>query len=485
VLFPHVIAALLVGGIANYTQAQPAAPYPDLVLRVIRYELDAGVDYEAEKVTGTARLVVRNVSEQPTSEVPVLTYRLMPVTAVTDSAGRALSFVQEVIALEDRPRQQVNFVRVALGVPLQPGGTTTVVIRYGGYLLGYAETGSAYVRDHVAPDFTILRDDGIGFPLLGYPSNRVNRKPGVTHFDYLARITVPESLWVANGGRLLGRTSKQGQATFTYQNIKPAWRMDFAIAPYRTLERGKFRVVYFPRDSAGATLLLDAVERSVTLYQEWFGPLAGGASFAVIELPDGFGSQADVTSILQTAAAFRDPSQRRQLYHEISHMLDVPPAEPFSPRLNEGLATYLEYLTADHLDGTAQLAPRLELVRRWLQGVIAKRAELATIPMRDYGRHDLTDFSYSAGMILFAILHDVLGDEEFRRVIRECHARHAVSGGTLDHFVQTARDVSSRDLSAVFDDWIYSPRWVETVTRTGSIKQLLDHYRALSSKAKT
>ena len=74
----------------------------------------------------------------------------------------------------------------------------------------------------------------------------------------------------------------------------------------------------------------------------------------MIEIPEGFGSQASATAgIILDASAFGDQAQLPQLYHELSHFwnprdLDVP-----SPRWNEGLAMYLQYRLARELDGFA------------------------------------------------------------------------------------------------------------------------------------
>lgn len=468
---------LLAACIATTLSGQSRPSYQNLPVQLTRYELDTRIDYAAEQVIGTARMTVRNGSTAPVSEIPIISYRLMPLEAVTDSAGRALSFVQDVVSYEDDPKRQVTFARVSLLAPLPAGRLTTIVVRYRGFLLGYAETGSRYVRDRVDPEFTILRDDGLGFPMLGYPSRLANRSQGMSQFDYLVRVTVPETLWVANGGRLRERSTAGGRARFEYENLKPAWRMDFAIAPYRILERGDLRVVYFPADSIGAERVLKAAQRSMALYTEWFGSIIGGGHFTVIEIPDGFGSQSDVTSITQTAAAFKDPNQRRQLYHEIFHLWDVPPNEPLSARLDEGLATFLEYYTADRLDGAASLEERLEVVRRWLQDMVTQRPDLKAHPLKAYGRERMTDFSYSMGMILFAVMHDVLGEEGFLRVVRECHLRHGQSGGTLDDFVGIAKSMAPDDLTRFFDDWVYSTRWVEAVAAAGSVKELAARYR--------
>jgi hypothetical protein len=458
-------------------QAEPGTSYPDHQFRLRRYHLEVRIDYAAERVEGVARLTLVNASSTAASEIPLLTYRLMPVESVSDARGRPIPTTQRVVAVEDEPKRQVNFARVLLPEPAAPGDSLTIHVRYGGYLLGYAETDSRYVRDRIDPQFTFLRDDGLGFPMLEYPSKVVNRKVESPAFDYVAVITVPDSLWVANGGRLRERRTAEGLATFVYENVKPAWRMDFAIAKYRTLRRGELSVVFFPQDSVGAERVLTAAGRSLELYTDWFGPLPGGRQFTVIEVPDGYGSQADVSSITQTASAFRHPDARRQLYHEISHFWDVPPGEPLSPRLNEGLATYLEYYTADVLDSLKILDARLEVVREWLAQIARQREDLRTHPLKDYGRVHMTDFSYSTGVLFFAGLRELLGTEGFRAVIRECHTRHGERGGTLEDFVGVIRTVAPTSLARFLEDWIYTTGWVDAVVETGSMRELMDRYR--------
>jgi hypothetical protein len=473
---PSTLISLLAFAVAS----PPAFPADSasLDLRLIRYDLDARIDYAAEQIAGTARLTVRNAGDTAVAAIPIVLYRLMSVDAVTDSAGEPLAYTQRIVSYEDEPKRQVNAISVSPPAPLPAGGAMTFVVRYGGYLLGYAETGSLYVRDHVDPAFTIMRDDAFAFPSLGYPSNRANAKHGLQAFDYVARLTVPDSLWVANGGRLRGRQVANGLATFVYENVKPAWRMDFAVAPYRVLDSGALHVVYFPNDSTGARRILAAAQRCLALYSRRFGPLTDGGDFTIIEVPDGYGSQADVSSIIQTAAAFADPSQQRQLYHEISHLWDVPPDEPFSPRLNEGLATFLEYSTADLLDGTAALDARLDLVRRWLQGMIGKHPELRATPLAEYGRAGLTDFSYSMGMLLFAVMHDVLGDAGFDAIVRGCHAVRSAGCTSLKTFVELAEGATPVDLHRFFADWVYSTHWTDAVVASTSMADLAAPYRA-------
>lgn len=431
----------------------------------VRYVLDVAVDFGEARIDGRAVVTVANRSDGPVQDVPLLLYRLLRVESVADGAGRPLAFTQDVVAFDDRPLQQVNHVRVRLPRPLAPGDSATVTVTYGGYLAGYVETGSLYIRDKVDEAFTILRDDAYAHPLVGVPSYAAMRSAARPRFDYEARITVPETHTVANGGALVEHTARDGRATFVYRNVKPAWRMDFAIAKYAVAERDGQRVIHFPEDSVGARRVLDTLVSTLELYTQWFGPLRGGSTFTVIEIPDGWGSQADVTSILQTAAAFREATRSYELYHEVSHLWNVEPREPFYPRWDEGLATYLQYLTAERLEGRPVVDAAAEGITRWLHAKFEQEPRLREIPLADYGKAGLTDLAYPVGMLMFRALHRRVGDEAFREIVGGYYARFHATGGSTADFVRHADDVVAEDLRPFFETWLFGTGWVEEVMR--------------------
>lgn len=472
----------LVVGIAG--AAVPGASTPDPVpLRPVRYEIDLRVDYDAETLAGDLRLTLENTGEEPVAEVPLLLYRLMRFTTVRDGDGRPLEIAQDVVAYEDVPYWQVNAARVTLAEPLPPGGRATIEVAWEGYLRGVTEV-MGYVRDRIDPEFTIVRPDGHAYPAIGGPSFAAQRAGGLPHYDYRARITVPAEglgdvgrLTVANGGRLVEAVKNDdGTITWTYENVLPAWRMDFAVAPYGILERGGSRVYWLPGDSVGAVRILDALAATMALYRERFGPLTDDPPFAVIEIPDGFGSQADVTSILQTAAAFRDSTRTNEVYHEVSHLWNVKPTD-VSPRWNEGLATFLEYQTADALEGTSKLDERVAFIADWVLDLLEKRPELRDVPMIDYGERGTTDLAYSVGMLMFDALHRTVGPEAFDGIVRGFYQRYARTGASTDEFVAFAKESTATDLGALFDDWMYTTRWYERLKAGETIGGMAAGYR--------
>jgi len=463
-------------GMARCLYAQSPAG-PTLPVEPLRYVLDLRLDYAQGRLDGTAAITLRNRSPAPVEAVPLLLYRLMTVAAARDAQGLALAVAQRVDTFVDFPQLQVNAVTVRLPRPLPPGDTATVTLDFGGYLLGYAETGMAYVQDRVDTAFTIIRPDAFAYPTPGVPSMDALRSTPPGAFSYVARVSVPESLVVVNGGRLASRTTRNGVATYIYRNVKPAWRMDLAIARYRTLESGATRVAYLPGDSVGAVRVLRAADATLRLYTSWFGPLRDSTSFAVIEIPDGWGSQADVSSIIQSAAAFRDSTRRREVYHEVSHLWNVPSLDRPAPRWEEGLASFLEYLTQEQLEQRPVLAEHAAAVASRLRAGLAQNASWRAVPLRAYGREGMTDLSYSVGMLMFDVLYGLVGADRFNAIVGGYYRQYAARGATTDDFVALAKRLSPLDVSRFFDDWIYTTRWADRVAAGAGVDELVRYYR--------
>lgn len=451
---------------------------PDtLLLRPTRYDLSVQLDLERQRMEATVRLRLRNDHKVPVRTASLLLYRLLDVRSVRDPTGAPRAFSQRVVAFEDFSELQANHVVVPLTPALAPGAEVTLEVRYGGHVLGYAETGMLYIRDRIDTTYSMLRMDTFAYPQPGYPSDAVNKRRGLPVYDYTAAITVPATHAVANGGELVERRATGATVRYVYRSVKPSWRMDFAVARFKILREGDLTVFHLPADSTGATRILGAMTRTLALYTRWFGPLRGKAPFAVIEIPDGWGSQADVTSILQAAAAFQDARRESELYHEISHLWNAANAEAPAPRWEEGLATFLEDLTADSLSGTVTTDSSAMRVARWLAGRLPKDSALREVPPADYGKRAMTGRSYWVGSLMFYGLYHVVGHDVFRRIIGEYYRRHEAGGGSSAAFVEVAQGVSGTDLTAFFDDWLFSARWTGVVSAARQPADLYERYR--------
>lgn len=376
-----------------------------LSLKTTRYELDVKVDYKAEKIFGCCRLTLHNPSDEAISEIPLLLFRLLKVKAITDEQGAAIPYQQNVLSFEDWEQLQVNYVEVRLPNPLESNQCKTIVIHYEGFLFGYAKDGWGYVKDHIDKEFTFMRMDGYGYPIVGYHSDKVNRRSGLQNYDYTLSVTVPEDLVVANGGKLAGKSTIDGQTTYTYKNLKPAWRLDMPIAPYGIVEdkHNNLKIFHFPKDKDNASMILKAMNTVLQLFTNWFGPADDFQGFAIIEVPEGYGSQADVTSILQTADAFQKRDNLTALYHEISHIWNARANDPLPARFeSEGLAMFLQYLVQERLDNKPDaLIKGYERLSDRFRQQCKLNPKCKDVPIIEYGNEGLTDLSYTKGMLFF------------------------------------------------------------------------------------
>ncbi len=457
--------------------AGAAAGQDSLVLRPVRYDLTFDVDLDQERLRAVARVRLRNESAVPVRSASLLLYRLLVVSAVRDAGGQAKVFRQQVAAFDDFGKLQVNHIEVPLDPPLAPGRETLLELEYGGHLLGYSETGMLYVRDRIDTSYTLLREDAYAYPQPGFLSQQLNRRAGLPTYEYAARVTVPGSHTVANGGALAERIESGGRVSYVYRSIKPSWRMDFAIARFAIRREGPLTVFHLPEDSAGARRMMGAMSRTLQLYTRWFGPLRGDSAFTVIEIPDGWGSQADVTSILQSAAAFRDAGRESELYHEIAHLWNGASGEWPAPRWDEGLATFLEDITTDSLKASATTDSSAMRVARWLATRVAADSMLRSTPMTDYGRREMTGYSYWVGSLMFYALYRTVGHEVFCRIVGEYYRRYRAGGGSSAALVRTAEEVGSADLTAFFGDWLQTTRWTGVVTGAKAPEDLVRRYR--------
>jgi len=453
----------------------PALRTPPFVQTALSLALT--VDYERPSLVGTTELTLRNAGDRAETEVPILLNRLMTISAVTDQDGHALAVRTSVSTFDDDPFLQVVAARVTLAAPLAPGSVAMLRVRHEGPLVGYTETGSLYIKDTIDPAFTILRTDALAFPEVGVPSRRANRAMTRADFRFDAHITVPSSQVVATGGTLVERSSAGALATFHFAGDRVPF-VNIAIAPYKQVEGGGVRVYAQPDDGARAGAVLDASRRALARLETMYGPLPSRPQVTVIEIPEGFGSQASATAgIILDARAFRDQAELPQLYHELSHFWNPRDLDALSPRWNEGLATYLQYRLARELDGFGGTAAAVERARsRVCAG--DTRTRLERTPFSRFGTEGVTDYSYRVGFLMFTALETLTGTDALDAALRDyVQSRISKGGTTADLMAAVTRAVPTKPLQRFFRDWMETTAWVGPVCSAASWTDALAHWK--------
>ncbi|MBO1272483.1 hypothetical protein J3L11_12600 [Shewanella sp. 4t3-1-2LB] len=460
--------------IVIYSQVAYASNFSERQLQLVptHYQMNYQINIKQEDINASAVITLQNISDKPATHIPLELYRLLHVDSVTDIAQTPLSFSQQVLVDETWPAMQTNYVEISLPEPLAPQKSYSVKVSFSGKILGYVETGMAYTQDSINEQFSIIRQDVYAYPIPLYPNDDVNRKAKwwLNHFDYDVTVEVPQGYIVANMGKLISTEQHKERVAYRYQNKLPAWRMDFAIAKYQKFYKGDVTLYSF-EDKQFSEQLLNKSNQAVELYRKWFGELDSTSGYTMIEIPKGYGSQADRTGMLIVADGFIDHSQ---IYHEISHQWNVKANELQAPRWNEGLATFLQYFVAEKLDKPGVLAQETEKSLSYVKRLLTNKPLYSKTTFLDYGKHGLS--AYEVGMLFFHLLYDITGEQDFNKIVGGYYHQYYQSGGTTLQFINYAKSHSHKDLTQLMQEWAFSSQYADRILASPNYNALLANY---------
>jgi hypothetical protein len=473
---PTVIRYIL---ICLFLSTTSSATIPDLAV-VSRYELRVHIQPAEEHLAASARITLSNPTAAPQREIPFLLYRLLAVDTAKDEKDVPLSFRQKIVSMSDEKNWQVNLVTLTLCEPLPPGATTRVTLNYSGAIFGYREV-MQYVQDKIGEDYTLLRPDALAYPVLAQPSFPSLSAAYGSLFTYDLEVTVPSGMIVACGGLPGAVSNGDATTTFRFTSRAPTWRMDVAAAKFkmRKNDAGNLVVYSLPEDEAGVGNLLQEMQRVMELYTRRFGPSKKATAYTVIEIPDGWGSQASDFYILQAARAFKDPKGAHELYHEIGHSWNAQ-AKPALQRtrwFDEAFASYFEALALREFEGQKAFEDRMAKYRERFRDDVKKNSHNATTPIADYAKEELGENSYTKGAWSLYVLHQLVGDESFNQLIRTFLAEFSEHPADFGDFQRVAGRVSRQGLSRFFKEWIFDVQSSDLLLGNTSLQEIVERYR--------
>jgi len=435
---------------------------------------------ENETIQGKCTITFKNNGQTSLTSIPVLFYRLLEVKSVTNSQGQALPFTQKVVKIKDfSPVWQVNKAEIKLSTPIPPGKDRSVTISYGGFIYGYQEV-FRYTKDHIGADFIMVREDVFAYPeIIDNSWNSFIAAVNDT-FDFDLRVSIPKEYVVANGGWLIEKKEEGDRSVFSFKSQLPDWRIDVAAAKFNLLEDDarNFRVYYFDEDKEGAERILAGMTTSMDLYTKWLGEMGAERQVTVIETPEGSGGQAAKTSILLPAESFSSERNVSQIYHEVAHLWDVPSLDEMQSRwLSEGFANYFMALVLRELDSQKRFVQTLEGLRSRFKSHCEYENKLATTPISDYGKADLTGASYTKGALALYMLHEIVGDIDFKKIFKMYVERYQEKGATLEDFRNLAGEISNKDLKKYFDEWVFGTESSQLLLEELTLQEITQRYK--------
>jgi len=426
----------------------------------IEYSISLDRKYAFQNsLAGTANIQFQNVGSEAFKNLPLVLNRLMRYETVTDDAGQTLEIESHLMELENFEFFQANVGVVSLAEPLQPGDTLGLSISFGGRLTGYVGAGMLYTQEYLDPVFTILRSEVLPWPQIAEPDWLEVRRGWADPFDWNAVFDVPATHRVANGEPV--EVVTQGdRRIFRYRSSRPDTYLVFPIAPYADVQVGANRIFHLPGSQASAQRLAEGMIQAMALFESWFGPLAQEGGLSIIEIPEGFGSQAKFPTIIQTADAFNSIEEIDQLYHELSHLWNVDTYEAQSPRLEEGLASFLQGLVTLKLGGNINLNEYMAEISNRMTDTYENNLKYRDIAIADFGREGVTGLSYGVGALFYFDLYKSLGEESFIGLLNGYYSTYADEGGNFDTLVTYYREHVGGDFVRLVDEWLVGTGYV-------------------------
>jgi aminopeptidase N len=444
---------------------------PDHACRLEHVRIEIDVDVDTRRIRGRTSLTLQPIGAAPKpgpgsgpAASPGHALSWLPLDAVeleihaVASAGRALPF---------RHDGKVLRVDVA-GVPLDPRGHIVLDIDYG----ASPRRGLYFVGpDQGYPDKPLQvwtqgqdEDSRFWFPCLDAPHAKATS-------EVIA--TVPERFMVlSNGTRVADRVDQAaGRRTVHWRfDTRHSCYLITLVAAELVEIRDRWRdvdIAYYvtPSREADARRTLARTPEMLELFSSRFGASYPYERYAQVFVADFiFGGMENTTAttltdqVLLDERAALDADSDDLVAHELAHQWfgDLLTCREWSQSwLNEGFATYAEYVWRDHAYGRDEAALELqswareyfeEDAQRYRRPIVTR---LYDAPIDIFDRH-----LYEKGALVLHMLRQVLGDEPFWRAIARYIEDHRGEAVEIRDLIRAIERATGRMLDWFFDQWL-------------------------------
>jgi len=406
------------------------------------YTGDVRIDPKAQ--TLAASITVRFLAIDDASTVSFELNNALSLDKVTDEQGRQIpaSRLQEDMS-----------VRLTLPQPIPKGQSGALTFTYDGKLTGEEESpvfGIKFAAIH--PDFAYLLYPARWFPVNEYTVDR---------FSSDLKITVPTGYQVLASGIDSNEPAPDGMTTTRWKFSQPSFPGSIAVVrrdSANTITSAGVSTTFSFRDSAAmAGAYGEEFARAMTFFTDLYG-IPPKANLTVVETeagaPNGYSAPGLV--FLSPKGIGKDVNLKlvanqvaRQWWEE-----EISPTTRNHLWIENGMARYSELLYIEHVNGSAALE-----TERHDTFITALTVE--NPPLIQSGR--LEDYSpeYWAatagkGAAVLQMLRDVMGDDNFMKLLKTVPERFAWKSINTDDFHAVAQEIYGQSLNYFFQQWIES-----------------------------
>ncbi|HEX4812527.1 MAG TPA: M1 family metallopeptidase, partial [Nonomuraea sp.] len=294
------------------------------------------------------------------------------------------------------------------------------------------------------------------------PQGAMTWYPGNHHMTdkatYRFTVTVPGTRVAVANGDLVARWSKGGRTTYVWDNREPmaSYLATVSIGAFDLADAriGGYRVTTAvdPKLAGDATGFPERHAPVLDYFSSIFGPYPYSSTGGIIDHAPEVGYALET----QTRPIYPRVPSESLLAHELAHQWFGNSVTPTLWRdiwLNEGFATYAEWLWADRR-GARTLQASFDAAY-----APAADDEFWQTPPADPGgpQNLFHDPVYDRGAMTLHMLRREVGDTAFFAILRAWAADHRYGNADTAALIALSERVSGKQLDALFDAWLFEP----------------------------
>jgi aminopeptidase N len=358
-------------------------------------------------------------------------------------------------------------LQITPAAPLAKDRPFTVVVRYHGVPKDVRRYGFTAWLD--TPDGGVAAGEPESawwwFPSNDHPSDKAT---------YDVSVLVPDGTQAISNGVLVSTSSRAGWTRWNWRQTKPqaTYLATLAVGAYDvttgTSDKGVPVLNAYGAglgdDEAAARASVERTGEIVDWLAGYFGPYPfASAGGYVPNVPTGFALEAQ-TRVFYSPRQFRNGANTSVVAHELAHQWygDSVSLKRWSDIwLNEGFATYAQWLWSDHEDeGTPQE------IADYVYASYPADDPFWTVKPGDPGPQNQFDTAvYYRGALAIQALRNTVGDKAFFRILRAWPTERKYGNGTIPQFRALAERISGKRLGGLFRTWLQTA--AKPATSTG------------------
>ena len=437
-----------------FSDTYPKNPNIDVINYIFKIELSDSTDEIVGEATVDVRFLADGISE----------LRLDLTNATKELAGKGMTIGRVISGgkpIEYRHENNAVFIKLPSVSKANQRDKFTILYK------GIPATGLKIANNKYG-DRTFFSDNWADkgrnwLPTVDHPSDKAMCEFIVTapnHYQVVSNGLKIEETDLPNGKRLTHWKQSVPIASWLY--VLGAAR--FAVQYVDEFEGKSIQTWVYHQDRDKGFYDFGFITKdALAFYSDRVGPFSY-EKLANIQSNSVSGGMEAASAILyseNSVVGDRNVRWRNVIIHEIAHQWfgnSVTEKDWDEVWLSEGFATYFTLLFIEHQYGRDEFIAGLKSSKTSVDNFYAKNPNYRLIHDNLKDMNDVTTSQiYQKGSWTLHMLRGVVGTENFWKGVRIYYSTYRDSHATVNDFRRVMEEVSGKDLSGFFDQWLYKP----------------------------